>query len=812
MKLKQSLSLFLLFVAMPMLAQQISVDEAMKSARQFLNGSSDSRSRTQAKARLELAYTSEKDGKNCFYVFNSQMQDGGFVIVGADEAAEEILGYCPNGSFNYDSIPDNFRWWLSQYDAQISVGIKQGVKRAARSKVARESIGPLMTTQWNQNDPFNCMFNPADWTGNNALATGCVATAMAQVMKYHNYPTTGIGSAVCSHQYKGMTFDADFAATTYDWKNMLDEASEMTTKEQREAVGTLLYHCGVAVDMLYGTIIDGGSAAITSAIPQALINHFGYDKSVCSLDRTFYTDDEWEAILYDQLAQGQPVVYAGEAANNAGHAFVCDGYTDGTDKWHINWGWGGYCDGDFAISGAADESVLEPEGSGIGGTTQGEQYRYNQEIVINVKPDVGGDYTYIMGWRGTHTLTESTVTRGTTVAFSGNVQNNTLLSLHYQLGAKFEDTTTGDVVYVEIPDMKNAELSASAYYADENILASCSISTGAVPEGEYTVVPVFRVLDGDDWIELVYNGTAPVLTITAPQGCIMTSGPTVGNDEYTTPNAQIYFSMKNYGEGIFKKDFVVYAFPGNGGNSQVVFSATVTIPAGEEVNVTLPITYTWSALVEKQCYFFVFDGTNYYFNVVPEKSVSFTMTSAGFGTLIMPFDAALPDGLKAYTCNSVDGNKLVLEEADKLQRQVPYLISGAEATYEWKGPDVPHRDYYRQGMLLGALGNYTLTSSDYVMQDIDGAVGFYTIAGSALEGATLTPGRCVLTSTSTSASAAVTAFFFPGEVAPTAIGKTAATAVPTGIYDLGGIKRKTLQKGINIIRQADGTSIKAIVK
>ncbi len=391
-KLMKRLDVLLLFVfaslcTSTMSAQEVSVDVAKGRAIDFLSSQSVGpkyAKGTASSSDLKLAYTSKSEGKTCFYVFNVGDGDG-FVIAGGDEAAKQILGYSTCGTFDYDQAPDNFRWWLSQYTEQIAhaeAPSQEALAAAAayRAKAAqtREDVAPLMQTTWSQDYPYNREI-PVYESHQARYVTGCVATAMAQVMKRWNYPEHGQGSY--SYTYEGHTFSADFENTTYDWDNMLPSYKGVTyTDDNIKAVGTLMYHAGVALKMHYGTSESGAGSF---SIGPVLAKYFGYDKSVRYESREFFTDEGWEELIYNELSAGRPVPYAGfKAGSSSGHAFVCDGYQASTNMYHINWGWGGVYNNYFTLRG---DKALVPSGLGTDG------YKYGQEIIVNIKPDEGGE-------------------------------------------------------------------------------------------------------------------------------------------------------------------------------------------------------------------------------------------------------------------------------------------------------------------------------------------------------------------------------------------------------------------------------------
>ena len=387
-----AISLFLLLAGNAVMAQEIAVDVARSNALQFLSSKTSGTWHAKgqpASTDLQLAYTSKSEAKTCFYVFNIG-DDEGFVIAGGDEAALEILGYCDHGSFDYDTAPDNFRWWLDQYTEQIAhaeapsdEALAAMAAHRAKAAQARANIAPLVQTKWGQDYPYNSEIPIYD-SDEKRYVTGCVATAMAQVMYYHRCPeTTGTGS----NEYKSNKhiFSADFGSTTYDWDHMLASYSDDYTDEEAKAVGTLMYHAGVSVFMDYGTSASG---AASEDIGPAFVKFYGFDRSVRNEYRIYYSDEDWEDLVYNELAAKRPVLYSGSSSKyGGGHQFICDGYDSEKEMFCFNWGWNGYCDGIYPLTG---RGALKPNGNCIGGAGNGADYTTGQMILVNVMKDKGG--------------------------------------------------------------------------------------------------------------------------------------------------------------------------------------------------------------------------------------------------------------------------------------------------------------------------------------------------------------------------------------------------------------------------------------
>lgn len=310
---------------------------------------------------MKLAYTAQSTNENYFYVFN-RGDGGGYVIVAAEDRANEILGYTDNGTFDYNNIPENMKWWLGEYEKEIKYLTEHPDIEilTANTETSNTEVSPLLgATAWNQGYPYNNQCPMYDTE--RRCATGCVATAMAQIMYYHQWPSKGKGAYSYTTTINGedKVLSADFESTTYEWDKMTSIYNNNSSQESKDAIATLMSHCGISLDMMYG--LESGTPSIK--IPYALYTYFGYDKAMTYKSRDYYGLAEWENIIRDELNAGRVVQYNGQATDG-GHSFVCDGYNkDG--YFHINWGWGGVSNGYFRTT------ALNPGTQGTGGSEGG---------------------------------------------------------------------------------------------------------------------------------------------------------------------------------------------------------------------------------------------------------------------------------------------------------------------------------------------------------------------------------------------------------------------------------------------------------
>ena len=317
-----------------------------------------------------------------FYVLNSTQEEG-FVIVSADDRVQPILGYSKESTFDASNMPPNLRDWLLGYEQQIHYAIDKNnepteeivaewntlLEGGIVAPKSTTAVNPLLTTQWDQSPYYNelCPTNIFASNSNGHTVTGCVATAMAQVMKYWNHPTHGRGYHSYNCSFYG-TQSANFANTTYDWSHMPNQLTATSSSTQVNAVATLMYHCGVSVDMNYGVV--NGSSAYTSDVADALKSYFRYDNSTHFVLKSNYSESSWISLLKTELNAGRPIVYDGHGAAG-GHAFVCDGY-DNSNYFHFNWGWGGSCNNAYYSINNLTPGTFD--------------YTSNQGAVIGIKP------------------------------------------------------------------------------------------------------------------------------------------------------------------------------------------------------------------------------------------------------------------------------------------------------------------------------------------------------------------------------------------------------------------------------------------
>lgn len=475
---KFTIVVLLTLAAASLNAKDISQQQALLIARQFIGSAASPKGMAKSPEKLTAAYTATSaKGNKCLYVFNNGTNRG-FVVVAGDDRANQILGYSDTGSFDWKAIPEQMRNWITGYADEIDY-LKQNpqLKAAAQesAKYARPVAPLLGNLQWNQDSPYNDLCPKYDLT--QRCPTGCVATAMAQIMYYNRWPETGTGS----HTYQpsilaGESLSANFGETTYQWDKMLPQYDKNSSDESREAVAKLMFHCGVSVNMEYNI----SSGAASQPIPYAFFNYFGYDKGVAYRQRANYSSDEWQGVIINELDHGRPVLATG-VASSGGHAFVFDGY-DADGLIHVNWGWGGMSNGYFRTS------ALNPSSQGIGGADGG--FNYNQQIITGIQRPQANTYSDVELVSTEGLAAEQNdieVGKPFDISLRGFIHNAGWQDANFVLGLLLADEK-GDTVAVY-----NTKMSGSMPMSMMGTIETFKgVNLGQLSEGSYRLYPVCR--------------------------------------------------------------------------------------------------------------------------------------------------------------------------------------------------------------------------------------------------------------------------------------------------------------------------------
>lgn len=538
-----------MLMGLGMSAKDITQSQALQIAQNFLHKNERVKKvvSTGKNNQLKLAYTGNAaNGDKCLYVFNINTANG-FIIVSADDQANEILGYSDSGNLDIKNMPENMRNWLESYVDQISYlkAHSYQAKKESVSTIHNKEVKPLLgDIQWNQDSPYNDLC--PSYNISSRCATGCVATAMAQVMYYNKWPETGVGSHTYSPSImSGKELTADFANTTYAWDKMLPKYDKNSNDESKEAVAQLMLHCGISVDMQYSSSSGAGSLPV----PIALATYFNYDKGIAYRTRQNYSTEEWQKIIIDELDHGRAMVAMGRSSAG-GHAFVFDGY-DKDGLVHVNWGWGGMSNGYFRTT------ALLPASQGIGGAEGG--FNYNQYLVTGIQKPQENSYEDIelVSSEGL-TPSKATATPDEKVDFNlhGTLYNAGWQDAKVYFGLTIEDSNGNVVKSFSLDTPDNVQ-----YGYMYNGLSFDDITIGDIEDGTYKIYPSSKGMESNaPWqhIRDEYVGYPNYLNLTVDHGNLTFSNPdyfclnadkvTLPQEVYAGKLAKVEAHIKNEGD------------------------------------------------------------------------------------------------------------------------------------------------------------------------------------------------------------------------------------------------------------------------
>ena len=366
-----------LLIGINAFADKVSSSKALSVAKTFMNASS------------ATLVTTEADP--AFYIFN--ITGGGWVIVSAEDSTTPVLAYSDSGSFRTENMPVNLQGWLGSVRNDIRKAREEKLVATAEVRAkweepvriaTRASAGSkvLETASWDQLSPYNnylSSYVTKSGRGVSGLYTGCVATAMAEVLRYHKWPEKGTGTlesyTTSSSNYSVKGYDLGHS---YNWDNMPLTYGSSATTAQKNAVAQLMLDCGVMVQMDYGTSSAGGSGAYAESIVPALVEHMGYSKQAVHRYRSNYSVQKWMEMIEYEIDNNGPVLYGG-SGDDGGHQFVCTGYDADNTMLYINWGWSGDNNGFYSLTLSIPGSYTFDEG---------------QSAIFGLVPDRSGTSEY----------------------------------------------------------------------------------------------------------------------------------------------------------------------------------------------------------------------------------------------------------------------------------------------------------------------------------------------------------------------------------------------------------------------------------
>lgn len=499
--------LFLVFCCIPFsfFAKNVDVITAEKIAKFVLTGV-DTQTRSN-EIDVSLIWTGEDvctrmNNSPAYYVFN-KVGGNGFVIVSGDDIIKPILAYSYVNSFHVENMPDNLRAWMAYYREQINWAREENIVSDEETIWAWERLRDeidsaknseevlIETALWDQTAPYNLLCPTINGT---QAPTGCVATALAIVMKYNRWPDQGSGM---TFQYTTKQYKQTLSATyniVYDWDNMLNKYEKGNySTEQAEAVSQLMYHCGVFSEMDY---TPRSSGALTLTAMGGMVRYMKYDKSMTLQSREWYTEAEWNSLLKKELDAGRLIIYGGSNNKEEGHQFVLDGYKQ--NDYHVNWGWGGTANGYYSLS------ALDPDSQGVGGNTGG-GFTVGQDAVIGVKKsEEGSGYCDNLAFMSGSTESGEMFSGLTTTEtnFIPRVRFTVKAGFYINYGIR---NFSGAIVLAlvdkhgNIKEFITREVSVNSLkigYGSGNVF-SCSIAN--IPEEGDRIWMMYKSQDGNEW-------------------------------------------------------------------------------------------------------------------------------------------------------------------------------------------------------------------------------------------------------------------------------------------------------------------------
>ena len=349
-------------VTIQMMAADIDLATAQSKAVQFLTSHAPGDRLNSASPTVKWVHQEKNSaiaGRTVYYIVNT---DNAFVIVAGDDRAQEILAHGDH-ALDMSRMPENMRNWLSTYKRQIEflqanpgLVVEKPIMKTNRSAY---TIQPLLTAEWDQLDPYwyHCPVYDGEY-----CYTGCPATSLSMVFYYWKYPKEPTPEVESYMNLANGDRLPALPSITFDWDNMLDKYDGVEyTESQGDAVAWLMRYVGQVEHMSYST--DGSGAQGTDIL--RAVKFFGYDEEAKLVTKSiadnygteieqYFSDADWAEMLLKELYEGRPVVYCAFDYNNqrgwSGHAFNVDGYNADDNTYHVNWGWSGIGNGDFALN------------------------------------------------------------------------------------------------------------------------------------------------------------------------------------------------------------------------------------------------------------------------------------------------------------------------------------------------------------------------------------------------------------------------------------------------------------------------------
>jgi len=478
----------------PLFANPISLKQAQEVAQRALHGEVVSvNSSAEARSRMGLDATSVEVPS--FYLFNGATGEG-FALVSGDDELPLLLGYSRTGQMDAEGagMPDALQAWLQGIDRFVALLRDGQVKMPTDMLYADEAgtpvVEPLCSSKWGQTTPYNLLCPSTD--SDNHAPTGCVATAMAQIMYRWGWPASGRGKVTYNATGYG-ALSVDFSQSTYDWLVMKDSYSLLDVKKSStQTMAKLNYDCGVACHMQYAA---NGSGTQGQYALEAFARYFRYKASMLRyvFRECCESQEEFNNIIYRELNAGRPIQCnaasaTGTGSDAAGHSYILDGY-DSRGFVHINWGWSGYYDGYYAIT------LMNPESY---------QFSESQRLVVGIQPDYENTDSVLPQARmvlegSPEVKVSSAVQRSTFAVYLDTLWNMSASSVEVEVGIGLYDLQ-GNLLENTVVNSTLNTISLLSFYGtifDSGI--SCRVKD-SYDAGDYVLRVMCRIKGYDDWV------------------------------------------------------------------------------------------------------------------------------------------------------------------------------------------------------------------------------------------------------------------------------------------------------------------------
>lgn len=673
-----SLAAMLTAVVVTAMAAPRGVEQAREAALQQMKKHGANRASGQVAATNgapQLVYS--KAGKNAspsYYVFSAGANRG-FTIVSGDDRLPAIVGYTESGDFDTNQLPTNFVSFMQAYQDFADNATDEQIAEIATWRAqaaAHEAVAPFMDEQWNQGKPYNNMC--PEYEAGQRSVTGCVATAVAQILHYYKCPADLKADIPAYTTYSNhIEMPGIAAGAEYDWGNMPDVYTGSETQAQNDAVATLMLHVGCALRMDY----DSSSGA--SASPETFTKYFGMDKELVGYyARASYQIAEWDHMLYKEIAAKRPVYYDGQS-EGGGHAFVIHGYADGL--YYVNWGWGGYSDGYFDIT------ILNPGNTtGAGASSTADGYSMDNGMIIGIQPDNG-----VVDEGACPVFTAMSLGINEVVVNNGNITTSATISvINFNseantrlvgVGYVNEDFQIQNVATPQSVTIAAAPAEGQGYYQG----TVCDISFPCI-DGVYKL-DVIESTDGNNWVACpkntwsaspyrsvylkVQNGAvsivdpSPSLTATAELDTEHSGG-------YVGMNNTINITVNNSGDKEYYDMVHVRMSESSDMPAEDIYATGITAPVGG--STTFNFAYTPEAAGTYN--FWILDKD---YNEIGRSSIEFKTTTAPVLSLISA-KCASASGEKVYA-NYWD-DKVEMDKVNDTKADFVFEIKNDGGYYE----------------------------------------------------------------------------------------------------------------------------------